>query len=425
MNNSIPGSDGVQIGQGTVSEIQTSIGLYAGHALVESYIPEGWKVTTNAPEREANLLCPLTVQVMYRSPEEDASIIFTGTRAFKHLDPTPQNAQWQGQMQDRVIRLSFQSAQMICGSVLQQNQSEAENLQILSEENEPDAWAISLGQKRAAESINAGMLEPGSEWYKITASFADRNGQHWCKQVETLVTYAYQPVSQTEQMLYQMALQSQARKMNLASSLAANGRFAGLVAGLAEPQIPAPQPKLLWTVQYILETCAPEAQFPDVVKNHDRIRESIKVLPLFEQERDRLWKLLFQQQQQDDAIVNQALSQMNQQQMASWDRKQQIIQNTSNYENAVMHQMFQSNAETNQKVSNLQSEAIRGVNSFYTNSFGYGVPPVVEADIGWDHVYQNMQFPDQFATSTGAAPADFGVDFEELKKTDGAPYLRP
>ncbi|MBQ7058319.1 MAG: hypothetical protein IJM83_03325 [Firmicutes bacterium] len=420
MQNHIPSSDSVQTGQDTISEIQTSVGLYAGHALVRSYIPEGWKVQTNAPEQEANLLCPLTVQVMYRSPGDDASIIFTGTRAFKHLEPTPQNAQQQGQMLDRVIRLSYQSAEMICGSVLRQDPSAAENLQILSTENEPDAWAIDLGQKRAAESVKAGMLEPGSEWFKITASFTDRNGQRWRKQVETLVTYAYQPVSQTEQMLYQMALQSQARKMNLASSLASNGRFAGLVAGLAEPQIPAPQPKLIWTVQYILETCAAEAQFPEVVKNHEMIRNSIEVLPLFEQERDRLWKILFQQQQQDDAIVNQALTQMNQQQMASWDRKQQIIQNTSNYENAVMHQMLESNAATSQKVNNLTSEAIRDVNSYYTNSFGYGVPPVVEADIGWDHVYQNTQFPDQFAASTGAAPVNFGADFEELKRTDGS-----
>jgi len=81
-----------------VSEIQTTQGRYAGHALVRSYIPKDWTIETNAPEQQANLLCPLTIQVAYASPAQDAFVTFTGTRAYNHLEPTPQNAPMQGQM---------------------------------------------------------------------------------------------------------------------------------------------------------------------------------------------------------------------------------------------------------------------------------------------------------------------------------------
>jgi hypothetical protein len=42
----------------------------------------------------------------------------------------------------------------------------------------------------------------------------------------------------------------------------------------------------------------------------------------------------------------------------------------------------------------------------------------VEADILWDHVYQNTNDPDQFA-ATENIWLDPGVDFEELKRTKG------
>ena len=74
------GESGVRTGAGVVSEIQTTRGRYAGHALVRSFIPTGWSVETNAPEQEANLLCPLTIQVAYSSPAQDTFVTFTGTR---------------------------------------------------------------------------------------------------------------------------------------------------------------------------------------------------------------------------------------------------------------------------------------------------------------------------------------------------------
>ena len=44
---------------------------------------------------------------------------------------------------------------------------------------------------------------------------------------------------------------------------------------------------------------------------------------------------------------------------------------------------------------------------------------MVEADVRWDHVWQNTQHPEWFAAHEGDAPLEFGVDYEELKNTGG------
>lgn len=104
--------------------------------------------------------------------------------------------------------------------------------------------------------------------------------------------------------------------------------------------------------------------------------------------------------------------------MASWDRRQQILQDTHNYTTGVMHEMNANTAATHERVANMHSEMIREVNTYHTASPGYGRPDIVEADIRWDHVYQNTNDPDQFA-ATENIWLDPGVDFEELKRTKG------
>ena len=245
----------------------------------------------------------------------------------------------------------------------------------------------------------------------------DQNGQTWHKLVEAMVNYTYLPVPPAEQMAYQMLMQSRARTANLMMGM--RGALAGMMAGMAQPEIQPPQPKLRWEIQYVIETSAKENRFAEAMKIHEQIRNTMEVLPLFEREKARICDALMRQAQQEQAVVNDALSQMNRDQMASWDRKQQIMQGASDYGSNVMHQMWESNARTNDRVNNLRSESIRGVNTYYTNSSGYGVPPVVEASTNWDHVYQNTQNPDHFAASEGDAPLEFGVDYEELKRTNG------
>ena len=84
-----------------------------------------------------------------------------------------------------------------------------------------------------------------------------------------------------------------------------------------------------------------------------------------------------------------------------------------------MREMNANAAATHQRVANLHSESIRGVNTYYTNGQGgYGSPEVVEAGVNWDHVYQSNVNPDVFAASENIW-LEPGVDFEELRRTNG------
>jgi hypothetical protein len=91
---------------------------------------------------------------------------------------------------------------------------------------------------------------------------------------------------------------------------------------------------------------------------------------------------------------------------------------THNHTMNTMREMNANTAATHQRVANMHSEMIRGVNTYHAASPGYGRPDVVEADVRWDHVYQNTQNPDVFV-STENIWLDPGVDFEELKRTNG------
>ena len=413
------GGSGVRVGTGEVSEIQTSQGRYAGHALVRSFIPKGWSVQTNAPEQEMNVLCPLTIRVEYAAPGGDAVITFTGTRAFRHLEPTPQTVQQQGQLilPDRIIGLAYRDAGAVCDGVLQGNPA-ITDVRVRREETQPDAWAGAHMQKNLQEFARAGMLNPGGTWVRKTAAVRDSNANAWDKQLEVMVLYAYLPVSQGEQMAWQMVQQSRARLMGTMMGMR-GGLLGGLMAGMGQQQVQAPQPKLQWAVQYMVETSVRSGSAEPAMEYAQKIRDTIEILPRMAQEIARLREQMMLQVYQENAAMSDAMARMNRDQMASWDRKQQIIQGASDYGSNVMHQMQQSNAATMDRVNNLRSESIRGVNTYYTQQPGFGVPDVVEANVGWDHVYQNTQHPDVFAASTGAAPLEFGVDFEELKQTNG------
>ena len=84
----------------------------------------------------------------------------------------------------------------------------------------------------------------------------------------------------------------------------------------------------------------------------------------------------------------------------------------------VMHQMNANTAATHQRVANLHSESIRGVNTYYTAQSGAGIPDVVEADVRWDNVYQSTVDPSIFVASESYW-LEPGVDFEPLIRTNG------
>ena len=418
-------SRGVRVGSGAVAPIETSRGTYAGYALVKSYIPVGWTVETNAPEAEANLLVPLTAQVQYAAPDGDAAICFTGTRAYAHLDLTPQTAAQQGQLQqpDMLIALAHRDAAAICDNLASGNPNFV-GAQLVSESREPDEKVLSLYNGTMQEYARANTLNPGGSWTRRVYRGTDGAGRTLWKQVEALETYAFLPVPPQEMQMWQMLQQSRMRTMNLMGSMRGGiGLIGGLMnaanmarSGTMQP----PQPKMRWTAHYVLETTAAEAAFAQARQWHLKIRDSFEALPLMQRETERLRQIILMQVQQAQNAIDNAMGQMARDQMASWDRKQAIIQGASDYGTQVMREMRSDAARTNDIVNNLRSESIRGVNTYYAQPFGVSNDPrVVEADVRWDHVWQNTQHPEWFAAKEGDAPLEFGVDYEELKNTGG------
>ena len=383
-----------------IRPISTSQGQYTGVAFVKSYIPTGWTTATNAPESEANLLVPLTPQIEYTASDNRARITFTGVRGYNHLEPVPQNVQMQGRisMPARMIGLAYRDAGTICDGLVQGNPN-LTDARLLSEMTHPDTWAADQIRRFTEEYQQAGTLNPGGNWAKKYYSARLRNGQTLHKLVEALVTYAYLPVTPQEQQMYQLLLRTNIR-------------------GISR-QVPPPQPRLRWSVNYILETSALEDAFSTAMQYHDRIRNTIEYMPAYQQETDRLREIFMLQRMQETNAINDAIAQMNRDNRASWDRRRNIIQDASDYGAQIMRDMRESTAQTNERVNDLRSETIREVNTYYTHNTGYGEPHVVEASTQWDHVYQNRQHPDWYAAKQGDAPLEYGVDFEELDRTKG------
>ena len=416
-----PSGQGVSVGLGEVSPIRTSRGRLTGTALAKCYVPKGWKVSTGDPEERSNRMVPLSLRAEFSSPDENAFITYTGMSAYDHLEPIPQNAPMQGQIShpNLVIGLAYRDAEAICDGMISQNTALA-NASVLSRTDVPDGKAAALIKKNVDEYTTLGIIDPGGNYSRKIYSVKDRNGSSWQKIIECVVTSGFLPVPQHEILMYQMLQQQRARSAGMLGMLRPGiAAMAGSMMA-AQQQIQPPQPKLRWTVHYIVETSVKEGSDADAEKIHTKIRDTFETLPLFDAETEKVRQYLNMCAAQEQNAVNGALEQMNRDNMASWDRKQQIVSDTSAYTSGVMHQMFDSNAATMDRVNNLRSEQLREVNTYYTAADGgYGDPRVVEADIGWDHVYQNTEHPDIYAASTGEAPLEFGVDYEELKQTDG------
>ncbi len=401
-----------------VREIPTTEGRYAGQAFVRSFVPEGWTTATNAPELESNLLSPLPMQVNFTSPKADAFITFTGTRQFSHIDNTPENAPRQGQMilPDRIVGWSYMDAEYICNQMLSVNPV-ISDVRILSETDQPDHWALSHLQKVVRNSANAGTLNPGGNWVKKYATCKDANGNTWHKLVEVMVIYCYLPITQTEQMMYQLALESQQRKMALINMMASRGYVAGMMAGMQTPPVQPPQPKLRWALEYMIETSARDEIFREAAAYHDKIRSAIELTALHKREAAQVENALYQKRQQEERAINEAMGEINRQRSESWDRQRKMVQETNEYTTNLMRKAQRNASETNHRVNNRWSEVIRGVNTYYTKHPGFGEPKVVEVSNQLDHVYQSNRDPSVYAASN--SPWGLGPDFDELEPTNG------
>ena len=376
----------VYTGRGEVQGIPIVPGNnWSGLCPVKSYAPKGWHICARQASDEFygdHAANPFVPETEYASPDRTAVILFRGSNIYtdRKLSRVPLIKQIDVLGSFMRVGSPF-NAEQYCDYILQRDFQPASAHKVRIDE--ADAAELTRQQTISCNYLSQGFSRVASDWKRVTYEITDRTGQHRTVSVETRVNDLHKG----------------------GQPMTGNGLFGQFMGQMFSTD------EHYWETQYeYIFVSVPEkheTMFPTVQK----VNESIQ----FTDDLDRIRQEFLQYLQ---VLKNQTAMAIHQQDMASWDRKQQTINDTHNYTMNVMHEMNANTAATHQRVANLHSESIRGVNTYYTTQSGYGNSDVVEADVRWDHVYQNTVDPELFAASESFW-LEPGVDFEQLKRTDG------
>ncbi len=357
----------------------------SGLCPVESFAPKGWKVCSRQASDEyygdhANN--PFVAEAEYDAPDGSAVILFRGENLYtdRKLSRVPLIKGIDVLGSFLRVGTPF-NAEQYCDYILQRDFAPVSGKKVRVDE--ADAAELERQKTIFNNYTSQGFASVVSDFKRVTYEITDRAGKNKTVSVETRVN----DVHKCEQSM-------------------GGGFFGQMMGGMFAQDVH------YWETQYEFIVAADPDKYEALLPTARKINESIQTTDDLERIRQSLLQYI-------QGLKNQTAMAIHQQEMASWDRKQQTISDTHNYTMNVMHEMNANTAATHQRVANLHSESIRGVNTYYTAQSGYGTPGVVEADVRWDHVYQNTLDPNLFAASESYWLQP-GVDFEELKRTNGA-----
>lgn len=357
--------------------------------VLKSYIPRNWKYICGAAnDRYDAVSNPIVPAIAYNSPDEEINILFKGEAFYKHLDLNQATVHLQNKVDDFFVNRrnptffrmrSYMSCADYCNGAAQA--FPLRGLSLIKEDHADNTEK--QRQREVLESFRQkGFTDGTAEWLRRTYAGIDNTGKKMLVTVETRI------VSLIKNTVLQMPQMPQL-----------GGFFGfGMMPQMLQPQTA----ERFWDSQYEMVLTAPEDRYSEALAEFERIINSIRILPAMAQVRAEIL-----------AVVNNSLNQIAIDNMNSMNRRSKIIADTNAYTSNIQHQMIADNAASHDRVANLQSEAIRGVNTYYTND-----NRVVEASTSFDHVYQNTQNPNIFAAQQGDS-FEFGVDFEELTQTNG------
>ena len=363
------------IGRGEVQPIQIVPGAdCAGMHPCKSYVPAGWKAqaiqasTEFYGDQSGN---PFVVQVTYQSPDGKSIIVFRGANVYTDQKlsrfPLVSNIDIMGSF----MRLGqLFNCEQYCDYLVQRDIQPAAVRKIKIDE--ADQKELQKQQELQNQFRQQGFTNTVSEWKRVTYDVKDQTGKERIVSVET--------------------------RINEGHKAPTGGLFGMMIPSITHT----------WETNYELLISAEKDAYDSACQEGKKILETIATLPDFDTIRQTMIQYI-------QNLANQSAMEMNRQQMASWDRMQNTIRETNEYTSNVMHQMNANTAATHDRVARMQSEAIRGLNTYYTGDTGYGNPGYVEADIRYDHVYQSTRDPNVFV-GTEQIWLEPGVDFEELKQ---------
>ena len=172
-----------------------------------------------------------------------------------------------------------------------------------------------------------------------------------------------------------------------------------------------PQMPRLWQVDFEMALIAPEARFRAALEEFEHVRTTIELGRDFKQAEAAFRNVMVGMAAQAQQAVSGAVANMMADRNAAYERMSQTIRDTGAQTTQTMREMLAGNAATGDYVARMQSEAIRGVNTYM------GAEGPVEASIRYDHVYQGTPGSSWGTDTYVASEGDWldpGVDFEEL-----------
>jgi DNA-directed RNA polymerase subunit RPC12/RpoP len=357
----------------------------SGLCPISSYVPKGWQVCARqAPDDYYgdHVGNPFVVEAEYRSPDHSAFVLYRGPNSYTDRKLSRVPLLKQIDVLGSYLRVGSPfGAEQYCDYLAQRDLQPVSGQKLKVEE--ADGAELERQKTIYNQYAAQGFQQITSEWKRVFYSFAGQDRKQKTASVETRLNDVHKGMQST-------------------SGSGFFGQLMGQMFNMDEHY---------WETQYEFIIVADREAFDRVYPIAQKINESIREAP----DLDRIRQSLIQYLQN---LKNQTAMAVHQQEMASWNRRSQIIMDTHNHAMNTMREMNANTAATHQRVANMHSEMIRGVNTYHTVSPGYGRPDVVEADVRWDHVYQNTQNPDVFV-STENIWLDPGVDFEELKRTNG------
>ena len=374
---------------------------------MKAYVPSGWRITTGTVERFDMMGTPFVPGFRLDAPDKRTFILFRGASKYKHIEPGIMTQHLQDKLDfgpqnpisPSYYRLkTYMNAREYCDKMAAED-SGIPSL-ALSEEKHADDAEFDRQQKIIANNRKAGFETVMPEWIRRIYTGRTVSGE------ETKVVAETRIVLNSRNRLGQMGESLKERSTGSGGGFLNSlvNRVAGAVANSMDFRI--------WEVQFELIMVTPASGYETMLKEFEKVDETTDYLPMMQQLITELNAFIENEKMRAAGIVQNAQMQMAAERSASWNRKNAIIQDMNNYTSDVMHQMMDDNAASHTRVANLNSEMIRGVNTYY------GSDRVVEASTMYDHVYQYGPDPDVFAAQRGDYYTP-GVDFTELNRTNG------
>ena len=359
---------------------------FPGMYPTKSYVPKGWRVRSRQADPEYygdHAGNPFVFETEYRSPDNSVFVLLRGGNMYTDRKLSRVPLFHQIDVLGSYLRIGSPfSAEQYCDYIMQRDICPASARKIrVSEAGEKE---LAKQRKIYSDYMSNGFISLNCEWKRVFYEVNDNTGKRLIVSVETRLCDGYKPSQQP---------------------MMGGGMFGMFFGGMAN------NAQHYWETQYEMLVVAGPDSFDSALRTAEKIFATADVT-----EDRELIRMQFMQKLQGlqmDTAASIAKADMD-----SFHRQQGIISSTHSSIMNTIHETNAATSATHQKVANMHSESLRGKNVYETARPGGGVPEHVEADVKWDHVFQNTEQTDIFAASENYW-LEPGVDFEELRRSDG------